>query len=107
MNRTLASMLLAAAAFAAGAEERVAEIRQGTNLSVALAPGGTTLVVDLVGQLWSLPATGGGGVPLTPAGEHVRNRASARTASASFISGAAAINGTSGYSSLRPASSGR
>ena len=72
MNRTLASILLATAAFAAGAEERVAEIRQGTNLSVALAPGGTTLVVDLVGQLWSLPATGGGGVPLTPASEHVR-----------------------------------
>ena len=72
MNRTLASMLLVAAAFAAGAEERVADIRQGTNLSLALAPGGTTLVVDLVGQLWSLPATGGGAVPLTPAGEHVR-----------------------------------
>ena len=47
MNRTVASMLLVVAAFAAGAEERIADIRQGTNLSVALAPDGTTLVVDL------------------------------------------------------------
>ena len=66
-------MWLAAAAGAAGAEERIADIRQGTNLSVALAPGGSTLVVDLLGQLWSLPAAGGGAVPLTPAGEQARN----------------------------------
>lgn len=54
------------------AEERVAEIRQGTNLALDAAPGGSTLVVDLLGQLWSLPATGGGAVPLTPAGEGAR-----------------------------------
>ncbi|HEY9181790.1 MAG TPA: amidohydrolase family protein, partial [Gammaproteobacteria bacterium] len=47
--------------------------RQGTNLSVALAPHGQTLVVDLLGQLWSLPVTGGGAVPLTPAGSEARN----------------------------------
>jgi Tol biopolymer transport system component len=65
--------LLAVAAFAARAEEHIADIRQGTNLSAALAPGGTTLVVDLLERLWSLPATGGGAVPLTPEGEKARN----------------------------------
>lgn len=72
MNRLIA-LLLAGAAFTAGAEERIADIRQGTNLSVALAPNGATLVVDLLGQLWTLPAAGGGAVPLTQAGEHARN----------------------------------
>ncbi len=73
MIRSVGALLLAAAASQAGAEERIADLRQGTNLSVALAPSGTTLVVDLTGQLWSLPATGGGAVPLTPAGEQARN----------------------------------
>jgi Tol biopolymer transport system component len=57
----------------AAAEERVADIRQGTNLALDASPGGTTLVVDLLGQLWSLPGTGGAAVPLTPAGETARN----------------------------------
>lgn len=73
MKRAVAAVLLAGIASAAVAEERIADIRQGTNLSVALAPNGATLVVDLTGQLWSLPATGGGAVPLTPAGEQARN----------------------------------
>ncbi len=73
MSRLLVAVWLVAAAGAAGAEERIADIRQGTNLSVALAPGGSTLVVDLLGQLWSLPAAGGGAAPLTPAGEQARN----------------------------------
>jgi Tol biopolymer transport system component len=69
----VAVLLAAAAAGMAGAEERIADIRQGTNLSVTLAPGGATLVVDLLGQLWSMPAAGGGAVALTHAGEHARN----------------------------------
>jgi len=73
VSRLLVAVWLVAAASAAGAEERIADIRQGTNLSVALAPGGSTFVVDLLGQLWSLPAAGGGAVPLTPAGEQARN----------------------------------
>jgi Tol biopolymer transport system component len=68
-----AAILLAVAACSAGAEERIADIRQGTNLAAALAPGGNTLVVGLLEQLWSLPATGGGAVPLTPPGEKARN----------------------------------
>lgn len=65
--------LLVSAITGAFAEERIAEVRQGTNLSVTLAPGGQTLVVGLLGQLWTLPLTGGGAVPLTPAGEESRN----------------------------------
>jgi Tol biopolymer transport system component len=70
--RVAAFVAMAAAATASG-EERVADIRQGTNVSVALTPDGATLIVDLLGQLWSLPASGGGTVSLTPAGEQSRN----------------------------------
>jgi Tol biopolymer transport system component len=73
VSRALLASLLALTASAAAAEERIADVLQGTNLSVALAPGGSTLVVDLLEQIWSLPATGGGAVPLTPAGEQARN----------------------------------
>jgi Tol biopolymer transport system component len=73
VSRALPAGLLIAAACGAAADERIADIRQGTNMSAALAPGGTTLVVDLLGRLWSLPASGGGAVPLTPDGEQARN----------------------------------
>ncbi len=72
MSRVLGALVLAAAGLAS-AEERVADIRQGTNFSVALAPGGSTLAVDLLEQLWTLPVAGGGAVPLTPASERARN----------------------------------
>jgi Tol biopolymer transport system component len=71
--RGAAAIVLLAVACSANAEDRVADIRQGTNLTAALAPGGNTLVVGLLEQLWSLPAAGGGAVPLTPAGERARN----------------------------------
>ena len=73
MSRALFALWLVIAVFPAHADERVADIRQGTNLGLALAPDGTTLVVSLLGQLWTMPATGGGAVPLTTAGEHARN----------------------------------
>jgi Tol biopolymer transport system component len=71
--RRAAAILLAVVACSANAEERIADIRQGTNLAATLDPGGNTLVVGLLEQLWSLPATGGGAVPLTPPGEQARN----------------------------------
>ena len=73
MSRSLALLLGCCCALPLAAEERIADIRQGTNLSVAIAPDGTTLLVELLGQLWSLPAAGGGATALTPAGERVRH----------------------------------
>jgi Tol biopolymer transport system component len=71
--RSVGAWLLMAVTCAAAAQGQIADLRQGTNLSVALAPSGATLVVDLTGRLWTLPVTGGGAVPLTPAGEQARN----------------------------------
>lgn len=65
----VATLVLSSAA----AEERIADIRQGTNLAVDASPDGSTLVVDLLGQLWSVPRAGGAAVPLTPVGEAARN----------------------------------
>jgi Tol biopolymer transport system component len=73
VSRALVAVLATLTAYAVAAEERISDIRQGTNFSATLARGGDTLVVDLLEQLWSLPATGGGAVPLTPAGEQARN----------------------------------
>ena len=54
-------------------QEMIANIQQGTNMALALSPDGETVVVDLVGQLWELPVTGGAATPLTPIGEPIRN----------------------------------
>src|SRR5690554_6326728 len=48
------------------AEQRVMTLTQGTNIAVALFPDGESLVIDLLGRLWRLPASGGGAVQLTP-----------------------------------------
>ena len=36
-------------------EDLIADVQQGTNMALALAPNGETIIVDLVGQLWELP----------------------------------------------------
>ncbi len=76
LAKTAQSSLLALACLATAplaAQPVIADVRQGTNLTVAIAPDGATLVIDLLGQLWRLPVTGGGAEPLTEPGEQARN----------------------------------
>jgi len=40
-------------------------LREGTNMAAALAPDGRTLMIDLQGSLWTLPASGGPAKRLT------------------------------------------
>ncbi len=58
---------------AARAQMRVTEIREGTNMALALSPDGETLVADLLGGLWRLPVSGGGAAPLIPPREGVHH----------------------------------
>lgn len=58
---------------AAEAQTRVAEIREGTNMAIALSPDGATLVTDLLGGLWSMPVSGGAATPLIPVREGVHH----------------------------------
>jgi Tol biopolymer transport system component len=64
--------VLAAAASATAAEE-VTDLRQGTNMALAIAPSGDELVLDLVGQLWRLPIAGGAAQALTGPADNARN----------------------------------
>lgn len=57
----------------ARSEERIANVSQGTNFSVAVFPDREALVIDLLGRLWRVPASGGGAEPLTPDGEAARH----------------------------------
>jgi Tol biopolymer transport system component len=73
--RGLGAVVLAlalAAASSARADTRIADIREGTNISIALSPAAPVLVTDLLGRLWQLPANGGGAEPLTPDDEAAR-----------------------------------
>ncbi|HEX7079975.1 MAG TPA: amidohydrolase family protein [Gammaproteobacteria bacterium] len=76
--RLAASLCVALAACvlgpgAARAEQRIANVSQGTNFSLAIFPDREWLVIDLLGRLWRVPASGGGAEPLTPADEAARH----------------------------------
>lgn len=40
-------------------------IREGTNMAAALSPDGSTLAIDALGRIWTLPAAGGEATALT------------------------------------------
>jgi hypothetical protein len=67
--RLLATVLMLQ--LSAAAQAQVADIRQGTNLALAITPDKQTLAVDLLGGLWTLPVSGGGATPLIPPGSGV------------------------------------
>ena len=61
----LAALLLAALAHGAGARETATlVISEGTQFALDLRPDGRAVVLDIQGQLWLLPATGGQARPL-------------------------------------------
>ena len=75
MNNRLTFFLLTGLllARACGAQQLIADIQQGTNMALPVSPNGEIVVVDLVGQLWQLPITGGAASPLTPSDVSARN----------------------------------
>jgi Tol biopolymer transport system component len=58
---------------ASAGETAIADLSQGTNMTVAIAPNAGRLVVGLVDQLWRVPAAGGAAEALTTADETARN----------------------------------
>ena len=69
MSRLLSTVLVLLLTGTARAQ--FADIRQGTNLSLAISPDKQTLAIDLLGGLWTLPASGGGATPLIQPGSGV------------------------------------
>ena len=57
---------------AAGASQaEIIDVREGTNLTLAIHPDNEYMVVDLLGGLWRMPVSGGGAIALLPAGSGV------------------------------------
>lgn len=71
MTRLARCLLATACLVTALARAEVVDVRQGTNLSVAYDPVSETIVLDLLGGLWRMPAAGGGATLLIPAGSGI------------------------------------
>ncbi len=71
MSAALVALALTAGPAGADPSVRPLELRQGTDLSVTVAPGGEH-IIGLAGRLWRLPSDGGTALPITPAGEFAR-----------------------------------
>lgn len=75
MTRRIQLTLLAALAALGGTPVPAADaaatievtLTEGTNMAAALSPDGSTLVIDLQGTIWALPASGGRATALTDA----------------------------------------
>lgn len=71
-TRSASFAALSLLVLAAHGQQRVEDIREGTNTSVALSPDGQSIVTDLLGGLWRVPAAGGGAVTLVAPGHGAR-----------------------------------
>src|SRR5690349_17290878 len=71
MQKRFAAALVVGGAVLVGRAEQAAPrpvhltLHEGTNIAAALSPDGRTLVIDLLGTLWTLPADGGAATPIT------------------------------------------
>lgn len=58
-------LLVAVVAFTQSPTRQEIKLTQGTNIAVALSPDGKTIVFDLQGTLWKMPASGGKATAIT------------------------------------------
>jgi Tol biopolymer transport system component/imidazolonepropionase-like amidohydrolase len=60
-TRIIVCLTALAAGMGAGHSQRRLEVKvsQGTNIAMALSPDGKSIILDLQGTLWTMPATGG------------------------------------------------
>src|SRR5579871_5332288 len=68
MQKVLAIAVLASVAVVAqptGARQVHVTLHEGTNLAAALSPDGRTIALDLLGTLWTMPASGGAAKAIT------------------------------------------
>lgn len=75
MNRAPATLIVACALLvqAVPAHQAISvTFREGTNMAAALSPDGRTLIIDVQGSLWTLPASGGAATRITD--EHLDAR---------------------------------
>ncbi|HEX4947116.1 MAG TPA: LpqB family beta-propeller domain-containing protein [Blastocatellia bacterium] len=64
-NHALLCLAIATLAFTQQSTRQEIKLTQGTNIAVALSPDGKTLVFDLQGTLWKMPASGGQATAIT------------------------------------------